>query len=143
MGIIRNEIYSQIEKAVTDVYEDAFCTSVYEPVPPSFPAVYIHEIGNVQPARYVDLSNADDIQRVTWEIQIFSDKAGGKMSEAYAIADLVETAMRKMLFVRGMRQPLDNASDTSIFRLACRYSRIIGGGNSLEYEDDANEGNEE
>ena len=126
----RNAIYTAIATAVTTAHSGAYCTSTYNATPPQLPCVFIREIGHFTPTDAVNLGYTEDVCRSTFEVQIFSNVAGGAQSQAYGILDVVKTAMRSMCFIETMENPVDNV-DESIYRLVARFSRVICGGDAM------------
>lgn len=131
MGFTPNEVYELVEEAVLAAAPDAYCSSVYEPTPKSFPAVFIRNSGSSNVTRHVNLNNDDDVARSSWEIQVFSAKEDGNATEANTIMDYADVRMRALGFIRDAREPIDNVADYSIYRIVARYHRVVGGGDSL------------
>ena len=126
----RNAIYSKVAGDVIAAHSDVYCTSTYNPIPPSIPCVFIREIGHYTPTEAVNLGYTEDIYRSTFEVQIFSNVAGGAQSQAYNILATVKTSFREMCFIETSEAPIDNADD-SIYRLVARFERVICGGDGM------------
>jgi hypothetical protein len=131
--ITNNQIYTEIADAVTTAFPSAYCSSRIEPIPDHFPAVYIRMIGYTIPQETYSLNFDGHAERPTLEVQIFSNKENGALSEAYAIMEVVKSAMTGMYFLCDFIEPIDNI-DPSVFRLASRWHRIIGDGEVLPDE---------
>ena len=131
MAITTNQVYDAVAKAVRAEYPKAFTTSVKQNIPSSFPCVEIVEI-DTYPERYATALDFSDTQRRSvFEVQTFSNKANGASTEARAIIELV-TAKFRTLGYRCMTQaPVVNAADSTIQRYVARYTRVIGGGDTL------------
>ena len=126
----RNRVYTRLRTAVLAVNSNAFVASTYTPTPAKFPAVSIRQIGKVQPVQNVTLDHADDQWRDTIEVQVFSNKVGGALTEAYRLMDAIEAEMKVLGYILDMLQPIDNM-DTTIFRLVGRWHRTTGGADQM------------
>lgn len=121
---LENDIYTAVATALRTAHSGIFVTSEYVNAPPSFPAVSIIENGNSVVQRYRTL-NIENAVSVMYEVNVYSNKASGKKSEAKAIADTVDTAFASIGFTRTMRNQVTNLNDASIYRIVCRYEAII------------------
>lgn len=90
--------------------------------PALFPSVFVAEIDNPETAR--DLSNNENASAPMLQIDIFSTKTTGNLSERRSIASVVDTALRALGYSRTMYNPdAPNISDT-IKRTTMRYTAI-------------------
>lgn len=128
--ISNNEIYTKVKDAVVAVNPKTFCSSVFTETPQSFPAAFIRPITSSERREFIELDFSDAHREVTFEAQIFSTKSSGASVEAHEILDAVKTAFKQMYFIVEMEQPIDN-SDKTIYRIAARFRRVIGGGDKL------------
>ena len=129
-GYSKNAVYSRIKEAVLTVNEDAYCSSVVEPVPPKFPAVSINEVSNYENRNSVNLDFDDSQWTSTFQIQVFSNKANGGMSEAVSILDAVSAEFKRLYYIREFEQTVPN-TDPNVYRLVAEYSRKVGSGDQL------------
>lgn len=122
----RNAVYTRIVKAVKATYSNIYYSGMLEPVPASFPALYVREIGYTTPVEYETLA-VDSSQWIsTFEVQVYSDKANDSISEAYGIMEIVKTTFKTLGYICDMLEPMQNV-DTSVYRLIGRWHRQIGG----------------
>ena len=126
----RNAIYSKVANDVTTAHSGAYVTSTYNQTPPQLPCVFCREVGHYTPTEAVNLAYNEDIYRCAFEVQIFSNAAGGAQTEAYNILATVKSAFREMCFIETMESPVDNA-DENIYRLTARFERVICGGDGM------------
>ena len=126
----RNAIYSKVANDVTTAHSGAYVTSTYNQTPPPLPCVFCREVGHYTPTEAVNLAYNEDIYRCAFEVQIFSNAAGGAQTEAYNILATVKSAFREMCFIETMESPVDNA-DENIYRLTARFERVICGGDGM------------
>ena len=130
MKYTNNAIFTAIRNAVKAEYADANCVQMYTPTPAKFPTVFAREIGHFTPQQAWTLTNAQDISERTWEVQVFSNLSTGSKEQAYEILDICKGVMRSMYFLETFEQPIDQ-QDKSIYCLAARFRRVIGGGEDM------------
>lgn len=121
---LENDIFMTIATALRSAHDGIYVTGEYVNAPPSFPAVSIVENGNSVVQRYRTL-NIENAVSVMYEVNIYSNKAAGKKTEAKAIAETIDSAFASIGFTRTMRNQVANLNDASIYRIVCRYEAII------------------
>lgn len=124
------DVYTKARAAVLERYSSAYLTSMYEPIPSSFPAVSIRSVGRSTPAQNVSLNNTENVQEWTIEVQVCSNLKNAQKSEADSILSIIEQSMKSMFFVETSASPVDNA-DTNIYRLVARFRRIVADADEL------------
>lgn len=131
MAITTNQVYSAIRDAVHATYTDAYVTSEKLYAPPKFPCVEVVEMDSY-PERYATtICLTDDQRRSVFEVQAFSNKSSGATLEARAIIEIVTAKFREMGYRCTTSAPVVNAADSTIKRHVARYTRVIGGGDTL------------
>lgn len=128
MEYSRNAVYDKVATAINSQFEDAYCTSRYEPIPASFPCCYIHEIDNSRPIEYTQLDFEDVQWESAFEIQVTSVKANTALTEAYAIMQIANNTFNKLYYRRFSQTSLDLGGT---FTIIGRFRRIIGGGDQM------------
>lgn len=137
MAISKNEIYTRIVNAVKAEFPSIYYAGQLEPIPSSFPAMFIRMIGKAVYANLETLAFDSQIFNGTWEIQVYSNKENDAGTEAYQIMDLVSATMQRLGFLCDMVQPMDNI-DPAVFRIIGRWHRLIGyEGESLSADESA------
>ena len=121
---LENDIFSAVAAALRTAHPGLYVTGDYVNQPPSFPAVSIVENGNSVVQRYRTL-NIENAVSVMYEVNVYSNKASGKKSEAKAIAATLDDAFASIGFTRTMRNQVPNLNDATIYRIVCRYEAII------------------
>lgn len=93
-------------------------------MPAKFPHVSIVEADNriLERMRTNNIENA--IQSM-FEVNIYSNKASGKKSEAKAIANTLDDVLSGIGFTRTFREQVPNLRDATIYRIVCRYEAVI------------------
>lgn len=121
----RNAVFDFIYRKVIEQHPDAYISSVYEPIVPSFPCVFIREIGNFSNPSNVTFSGSQDVWTSTFEVQIQSNKIDTPMTEAYAIYDVVKAAFTKLYYVLQSINVLEEG-DSGVFRMVASFRKING-----------------
>lgn len=121
---IENDVYDHAESALKAAHGDIYVTSEYVQAPSEFPAVSIVEMNNMvyERARTRNIENA---ARVTFECNVYSNKAANKKSEAKEIAETLDDAFSSIGFTRTFKNPVPNMMDASIYRIVLRYEAIV------------------
>ena len=125
-----NAIYTTIVTAARAVEQDIYCAARYEPKPETFPALYVEEVSKVRTPGNITLDYTDDQHRVIHEVQVWSNSLNGAKAQADAIMEAVETAYNGLYFRLSM-QNTAIADDRSIYRIVARFTKQIGGGDTL------------
>ena len=114
-----NRVLSNIKSYVKDTCKNV--SNYSSKSPPSFPAVSVVQIDNQDAC--MDLENSENAVESVIEIQCYSNK---NITEAKNIINQCCDAMRKMGYARAYGpKPIDNASDTNIYRMVARLKRLV------------------
>lgn len=121
---IENDVFTTIATALRSSYPGIFVTGEYVLTPTNFPAVSIVEADNrvVESMRTLNIENA---ATVMYEVNVYSNKASGKKSEAKAIAATLDAEFAQIGFTRTMKNQVANLNDATIYRIICRYEAIV------------------
>lgn len=121
---IESDVYDYAENALKAAHSSVYVSGEYVPAPPEFPAVSIVEMDNrvYERARTLNIENA---ARVTFECNVYSNKAANKKSEAKAIAATLDDAFAAIGFTRTFKNPVPNMNDATIYRIVLRYEAIV------------------
>ena len=96
--------------------------------PPAFPAVSVVQIDNHDAC--MDLENSENAVKSVIEIQCYSNK---NITESRNIINQCCDAMRQMGYIRSYGpKPVDNASDTNIYRTVARFNRLVSSVGEIE-----------
>lgn len=116
---VSNRVLSNIKTYVKDTCKNV--SNYSSKSPPSFPAVSVVQIDNQDAC--MDLENSEIAVESVIEIQCYSNK---NITEAKNIINQCCDAMRKMGYARAYGpKPIDNASDTNIYRMVSRFKRLV------------------
>ena len=116
---VSNRVLSNIKSYVKDTCKNV--SNYSSKSPQSFPAVSVVQIDNQDAC--MDLENSENAVESVIEIQCYSNK---NITEAKNIINQCCDAMRKMGYARSYGpKPIDNASDTNIYRMVTRLKRLV------------------
>lgn len=124
---VENLVFDTVFNGITAVYPNVMVCKGFIEETATYPCVVVRETNNVP----VQNTNTDDCAenytRLTYQIDIYSDKAGTARSECRELMKLVDDIMQGMKFRRThMNEPLN--IKRSIFRQYVRYSVIVDKG---------------
>ena len=131
---IENELFTTVKAALSTEYPNAAVSGVTTFAPPSFPFVCFEEIDNYVSKTTIDSARVENFARVTYEVNIYSNKTSGGKSEAKAILSVIDECLGGLGFCRGSATGLVD-DNTKTYRIICRYTatvstnQIIYGGN--------------
>lgn len=121
---LENDIFSAVAAVLRAAFPNIYVVGEYVPTPPRFPAVSIVEADNRVVTR-MRTRNIENAASVMYEVNIYSNKASGKKSEAKAIAATLDEKFAEIGFTRTMKEQVPNLNDATIYRIVCRYEAIV------------------
>lgn len=123
---VSNRVFSNIKSYVAQTCKNV--SNYSSKSPPSFPAVSVVQIDNLDAC--MDLENSENAVKSVIEIQCYSNK---NITESKNIINQCCDAMRKMGYIRSYGpKPIENASDTNIYRTVARFNRLVTSVNDIE-----------
>lgn len=129
--ITRLDVFDRIATQLRVAYPTLFVTSERFVNAPKLPCLWMVEIDGVPQERYTNLDLSDSQRRSTFEVQAYSDNPNGATLELEDIIGTCETLFKGIGYRMIYSSPVDNAADTSIKRHICRFTRVIGDGDTL------------
>lgn len=126
----RNAVYSYVHDKVIAAFPNAYVSGMYEPVVPSFPAVFIREIGNFSNQENVTFSGSQDVCTSTYEVQIQSNKADTPMTEVYEIFSVVKEAFYSLFYLHISTNNIGTLDDKN-YRIVASFRKVIGEADSM------------
>lgn len=100
-------------------------SAAYQPRPAKFPHVSAEETANTVYAKTQDSASLENHASVGYEVNIYSNKEGGKKTEARALLAVVDAGMAEMGFSRIYCQPIPNLADATVYRVVARYAAVV------------------
>jgi len=127
---IENLVYDTLAKALRSAHTGIFVKGEYVAIPDSFPCATIEMKESAVDKAFRSTSGIENITKIMFEVNVYSNKEGTKKKEAKSIMATVDTKMSEYGFTRTMYSPVPNLNDATIYRLTARYEASIGGGTS-------------
>lgn len=121
---LENDIYDYVAKALRAAHSGIDVAAEYVEMPAKFPHVSIVEADNRILTR-MRTNNIENAIQSMFEVNIYSNKASGKKSEAKAIANTLDDVLSGIGFTRTFREQVPNLRDATIYRIVCRYEAVI------------------
>ena len=121
---LENDIYDYAAKALRAAHTGIDVSAEYVEMPAKFPHVSIVEADNRVLER-MRTNNIENAIQSMFEVNIYSNKASGKKSEAKAIANTLDDVLSGIGFTRTFREQVPNLRDATIYRIVCRYEAVI------------------
>lgn len=124
---VENLVFDTVFNQVRNVYPTVEINKGYIDENAVYPCIIVRETNNV-PVQRMDTDDcAENFSRLTYQVDVYSDKTDTARSECRELLKLVDDAMQNMKFRRiHMSEPLN--IDRTIFRQYARYSVIVGKG---------------
>lgn len=124
---IESLVFNTVFDGVTTVYPNVPVTKGFIEQNAVFPCVVVRETNNVPVQRTNTDPCAENYTRVTYQVDVYSDKAGSARSECRELLNLVDGIMQTMKFRRiHVNEPLN--IDRTIYRQYARYVVIVDKG---------------
>lgn len=121
----QNEIFTKVATAVRSKHKGATVTGEYTRRPSKFPTLTLDEIENVTVKELVDSSDVEKFSGVTYRLQVFSNKVGGKKAEAREIFATADSVMLGLGFRRITYAPTPEIYESTIYSITATYEAII------------------
>lgn len=121
---IENDVFDFIAKSLRAQFPELTVISDFIIAPAQFPVVTLVEADN-RILQRVRTENIENGVSVMYEMNIYSNKATGKKSEAKSIANAADALFTEIGFTRTFRQQIPNVKDATIYRIVCRYEAVI------------------
>ena len=122
---IESLVFDTVYNGLHSQFPEANITAGYDDKTSTFPAVIIRETGNVPYQRTNTDDCAENYTRVTYEIEVESNRKNTARSECKAVLAAVDTIMQSMKFRRIHKNRPINV-DRTIYRQYARYEAIVG-----------------
>lgn len=121
---VENIIFTRLATALRAAYSGISVYGEYVEAPATFPCVTIVEADNQVLKQTRDLSGVEHYAKVMYEINVYSNKANVKKSQAKEISNTIDGMMTDLLFTRTFMGQTPNI-DRTIYRLTLRYEAVV------------------
>lgn len=119
-----NEIYTRVVERVQALHGDVEFSGIDERIPSKFPFVSLVEADNTTRTDTIDSGSFENHANVMYEVNVYSNKSGGRKAECRAILATIDETFIRMGFARTMRNPV-SMDDATIYRMVARYTAAI------------------
>ena len=119
-----NEIFTAVATAVRSAHPGITIKSEYVRSPASFPTVSLSEVDNINVDSLMDSSGAEKYAGLGYRLQVFSNKEGGKKTEAKAIFKTADEILCGMGFRRRTYSTTPEIYYSTIFSIMATYEAI-------------------
>lgn len=124
---VENLVFDTVYNGVQSVHSGMTVVKGYIEENAVFPCIVVRETDNV-PVKSTNTDDcAENYTRVTYQVEVYSDKDGTARSECRDLIHLVDGIMQRMKFYRTHLSEAFNIK-RSIFRQYARYTVIVGKG---------------
>lgn len=120
-----NEIFTPVAQSVRKDYSKATIIGEYTRTPAKFPCVTLDEIANVTVDYLVDSSDEEKFARLTYRMQVFSNKQSGKKAEARAIFAIADAVMLGLGFRRKTYTSTPEIYESTVYSIQATYEAVI------------------
>lgn len=118
---IENVLYTELYNALKEKFPALSISGIEERLPSSFPFVSIVEADNLVRSDTIDSSNRENHVNLLYEVNIYSNKAGERKTEAKSILAEIDRQLTMRGFMRTAAQPV-SLNDGTIYRIIARYT---------------------
>jgi len=128
---IQREIFTTVATAVLTVSPSCRVTNAFVYAPASFPcvAVVMSDDGTRYDTR--DSSNADNFRDVTITVDVYSNKADGKKTEAESLMQTVIDTLFPLNFNMVSCKPFSDINNASNYRITATFVATVGGDKTI------------
>lgn len=121
-NMVFDKVFNDLSTALSDMTLNI--TDAYDEANATFPTVVVRETGNIAYRGSATDASSENHARVTYEIEVYSDKISTGRSECKKILNAVDTIMQSMKFRRIHKNRPININRT-IWRQYARYEVIV------------------
>lgn len=122
---IENFVFDTFYNQLIQMYPDASITNGYDAENATFPSVVLRETGNVAYRNSATDDCAENHARLTYEVEVTSNKEGTARSECRDLLNAADEIMQGMKFFRTYKSRPFNMNRT-MYSQSARYEGIVG-----------------
>lgn len=119
-----NEIFNTVATALRAGFDGIQVKGEYVSTPSRFPTVTVDETQNLP--EHLDSGKKNKYARVTYRVQVFSNKEVGKRAEARTIYNTVDEVMQSMGFFAKTYTTTPAVYNSEIYCITATYEGVIG-----------------
>lgn len=121
---IENAVFTEVATALRANFPGITVESVTTYSPSKFPCVCIEETDNYSLLSTRDTASNENHATVVYEVNVYSNKAKGKKTEAKAILAAVDSVLNGLGFTRTTKTSI-NLDDATKYRVFARYRAVV------------------
>lgn len=121
---IENAVFTEVATTLRARFSGITVESVTTYSPSKFPCVCIEETDNYSLLSTRDTASNEKHATVVYEVNVYSNKANGKKTEAKTILAAVDDVMNGLGFTRTTKTPI-NLDDATKYRVFARYRAVV------------------
>lgn len=122
---IENLVFNTVFDQLSALYPSANITTGYDEKEATYPTVIVRETNNV-PVQSMNTDDcAENYSRLTYEVEVVSNREHTARSECKEILEAADTIMQSMKFRRIHKNRPVN-TDRTVYRQYARYEVIVG-----------------
>lgn len=121
----QNEIFTAVASAVRLEHAGTTITGEYTRSPSKFPFVALDEFENVSVDALIDSSDEEKYAGLSYRLQVFSNKTGGKKAEARAIFATADAVLLSLGFRRVTYTTIPEIYDSTIYSITATYEATV------------------
>lgn len=129
---IYDRVFGIVYDAARSVNASVAVQDAYIGEPPSFPCVTVLETDNSTAARIIGSRARENAARVTYQIEVYSDKNDTRRTECRSIMAAISDALIANNFERELLYATPNYRDARVYRLTARF-RVIADKDNKTY----------
>lgn len=122
---IQREIFTTVANEVLASYPACRITNAFVYAPAEFPAVAIVLSDDDMTDNTRDSSKADNYRDITVTVDVYSNKADGKKTEAETIAQIVIDTLTPLNFDMRSCRPLSNLNNATTYRITATFTATV------------------
>lgn len=122
---IQKEIFTTVANEVLASYPACRITNAFVYAPAEFPCVAIVLSDDYVTQNTTDSSKADNYRDVTVTVDVYSNKADGKKTEAETIAQIVIDTLSPLNFEMRSCRPSSNLNNASNYRITATFTATV------------------
>lgn len=122
---IQKEIFTKVANEVLASYPACRITNAFVYAPAEFPAVAIVLSDDDMTDNTRDSSKADNYRDITVTVDVYSNKADGKKTEAEVIAQIVIDTLTPLNFDMRSCRPLSNLNNATTYRITATFTATV------------------
>ena len=120
MNDVENELFTVVATALRSSFSGIYVTGEAVDAPSKFPCVVFYEDDNYISQVDMDSSWDEKFAVLRYRVDIYSNKASGRKSEAKAIRAVIEPLLYRRNFTRFSSTPINDMGD-NIFHVVTTY----------------------